>query len=59
MRIITHSCRKCGTIVAVNVLESNRTMKCPGLGCDSVLRFEELPQEEREYFLEHIEEYQL
>ena len=43
MRIITHSCPACGTVVAANELESNRVMKCPGLGCQEALRFEDLP----------------
>lgn len=59
MRIITHTCPDCGTIVAANELEANRVMKCPGLGCEEVLRFEDLPEEAREYFLEHKEQYQI
>ena len=59
MRIITHTCTDCGTVVSANELEANRVMKCPGLGCDSVLRFEDLDQEEREFFLENAEQYEL
>lgn len=59
MRIITHDCPACGTIVAANELESRRVMKCPGLNCQTVLRFDGLKNEEREYFLANIEQYQI
>jgi len=49
MRIITHTCSDCGTIVAGNVLEANRVMQCPGLDCEAILRFDSLPAESREY----------
>ncbi|QCC60458.1 hypothetical protein NP511_00460 [Natrinema thermotolerans] len=59
MRIITHTCTACGTVVSANELESNRVMKCPGLGCENVLRFTDLPEEERTFFLDHAEQYEL
>ncbi|PGF17147.1 hypothetical protein CP556_14140 [Natrinema sp. CBA1119] len=59
MRIITHICTECGTVVSANELESNRVMKCPGLECENVLRFADLPSEERQFFLEHTEQYEL
>jgi len=59
MRIITHSCPDCGTIVAANELESTRVMKCPGLGCQEVLRFDDLPEEAREHFLKDRERYEI
>ena len=59
MRIITHACSDCGTIVAANDLEDNRVMKCPGLYCEAVLRFEELPADDRQFFLENREQYQI
>ncbi|WP_425492193.1 hypothetical protein [Halovivax limisalsi] len=59
MRIITHTCPTCGTIVSANELESNRVMKCPGLQCDDVLKFTDLPPEDRAFFLENIEQYEL
>jgi len=59
MRIITLTCPTCGTVVAANVLEEERITKCPGLGCDEVLAFEQLPETEREYFLEHRQRYQM
>jgi len=59
MRIITHTCPACGTIVAANELESNRVMKCPGLGCQEVLEFEDLPKDARDHFLENRERYQI
>jgi len=59
MRVITFTCPDCGTVVAANELEDNRVMKCPGLACETVLHFEQLPQEERDYFLNHADQYQV
>jgi len=59
MRVITHHCPKCGTIVAANELEEHRVMKCPGLDCETVLRFENLPEEAREHFLRNRDKYRL
>jgi uncharacterized paraquat-inducible protein A len=58
MRIITHTCPDCGTIVVANELEDNRVMKCPREGCNEVLRFEDLSEEEQEFFLDNVEQYQ-
>lgn len=57
MRIITLSCPDCGTVVAGNVLESRREMKCPGLGCEEVLRFSDLAEGDREHILTNREKY--
>lgn len=59
MRIITHSCPNCGTIVGANVLEEHRTLKCPRTTCEEVLSFSDLSEEERSYFLDHREEYRI
>jgi uncharacterized paraquat-inducible protein A len=59
MRIITNTCPECGTVIAANELEANRTMKCPGLDCEHVLRFDDISETEREYFLDHREQYRL
>lgn len=59
MRIITYTCSSCGTVVAANVLEKNRQMKCPGLGCENVIRFDDLPSEAHKYFMEHRDQYRL
>ena len=59
MRIITHTCPECGTVVAANELEEKRVSKCPGLGCETVLRFEDLSAEDREFFLDNREQYRL
>lgn len=59
MRIITHQCPDCGTVVAANELEDNRVIKCPGLGCEAVLRFEDLPEADRSYFVENRDRYRL
>jgi len=59
MRIITHTCPVCGTVVAANELESNRVMKCPGLNCEEVLRFGDLSEEAREHFIKTQEQYQI
>lgn len=57
MKIITHTCENCGTIVAANELEERRVMKCPGLSCENVLKFEQLLDEDRIYLLENREKY--
>lgn len=59
MRIITQTCPECNTIVAANKLESNRVMRCPGLDCEVVLRFEDLPGDAQKHFLENRERYQI
>ena len=59
MRIITHTCPECGTVVAANELEANRVMKCPGLDCEYVLRFENLPGDARKHFLENRDRYEI
>jgi len=59
MRIITHSCPECGTVVAANELEANRVMKCPREGCQKVLRFDGLTEEEQEFFLDNRDQYQI
>lgn len=59
MKIITLSCSDCGTVVAANELEEKRQMKCPGLSCESVMHFEDLPSEDRSYFLENKDHYRL
>lgn len=59
MRIITHQCPDCGTVVAANELEDTRVMKCPGLGCETVLRFTDLPEDDRNCFLDNRDRYRL
>ena len=59
MRIVTLTCSECGTIVAANELEDHRVMKCPGLGCEAVLRFDDLPDDDRAHVLEHRELYRM
>jgi len=59
MRIVTYTCPDCGTVVAGNVLERNRTLKCPGLSCETVLRFSDLPAEDREHVLSNLERYRM
>ena len=59
MRIITQTCEECGTVIAANELEDRRVMKCPGLDCANVLRFEDVSAEEREHFLDNREQYQI
>lgn len=53
MRIITYECPACGTIVAGNVLERHRAMKCPGLACEAVLRFDDLEEDDQSYLIDH------
>ena len=59
MRIIIHTCPDCGTVVAANELESTRVNHCPRVTCEGVLRFDDLPERDREYFLEHRSRYRL
>lgn len=57
MRVFTLTCPDCGTVVAANELEERRMMKCPGLACETVLRWEDLPAANREHFLEYRDQY--
>ncbi len=57
MRIITLNCPDCGTIVAGNVLEAHREMKCPGLDCETVLRFSNLSNDDCEHILANRDKY--
>lgn len=59
MRIITYTCRDCGTIVSANELEEHQSMNCLGLKCDAILSFEDLTEEEQSFFLENKEKYQI
>jgi hypothetical protein len=59
MRIITDTCEECGTIVAGNVLERRRVMKCPGLECETVRRFDHLPESDRQHILDNLEKYRM
>jgi hypothetical protein len=59
MKVYTLTCPDCGTIVAANELESTRVQKCPGLGCDNVLRFEDLSEGARKHILNHTEKYDI
>ncbi|MUV57109.1 hypothetical protein [Halogeometricum sp. CBA1124] len=57
MRIITLTCPECGTVVAGNVIENQREMKCPRATCSETLRFTDLDEEDRRHLLEHREKY--
>jgi hypothetical protein len=59
MRIITDECSNCGTVVSGNVLERRRVMKCPGLDCEVVRRFEDLPEDDREHIVNNLEKYRM
>ncbi|MFB9808953.1 hypothetical protein ACFFQF_30930 [Haladaptatus pallidirubidus] len=59
MHIITFTCPKCSTVVAANELERNRVMKCPGLNCQTVLRFKDLSETDKQHFLNHRDQYQI
>ncbi|WP_128905741.1 hypothetical protein [Halorubrum amylolyticum] len=59
MRVITLECPECGTVVAANELEDNRIMKCPGNNCESILRFDDLPEDNRSFYLKNKEQYRL
>jgi hypothetical protein len=59
MQIITLTCPSCGTVVAGNVLETRREMKCEGLECQEVLRFSDLSETDREFMLSNRELYSM
>lgn len=59
MRIETLTCPDCGTVVAANVLESQRKLKCPGLGCEQSLEFGDLPPDVREHYTENRDRYRM
>ena len=59
MRIITLTCPNCSTIVSGNLLEEQRVMHCPGYRCSETLTFEDLPETDRTYVLEHPEYFEL
>jgi len=59
MKIITNTCPDCGTIVSGNVLERRRVMKCPGLGCETVRRFEDLPDDDQEHIVNNLKKYRM
>lgn len=59
MQIVTATCSDCGTIVAGNVLEEHRVVKCPQIDCEAVLRFDDLPEGKRRHILGNKERYQL
>lgn len=44
MEITTLTCPQCDTVVAENVLEEERIMKCPYYDCEEILSFEDLQQ---------------
>jgi hypothetical protein len=59
MKVFTLTCTDCGTVVAANELERRRVMTCPGLDCESTLRFADLPEADRAAFLEDPERYRI
>lgn len=59
MRIFTLTCPDCRTVVAANELERRRVMHCPGLACESTLRFADLPEADRSAFLANRELYRI
>ena len=59
MRIETTTCPDCGTIVAANVLEATRVLKCPGLDCEFVHRFDQLPESVQEHYAGNPERYRM
>lgn len=59
MRIVTTTCPDCGTVVAGNVLEEHRVVKCPRIDCENVLRFDDLPQSDRHHIRENKGRYQI
>ncbi|WP_435066119.1 hypothetical protein [Halobaculum sp. EA56] len=59
MRIETITCPDCGTVLAANVLESERVLKCPGLECEAVHRFADLPEEVQRHYETNADSYRM
>lgn len=59
MKIYTLTCPDCGTVVAGNVIESSRIMKCPGVNCGTELRFEDLSETARSHLVENQDQYSI
>lgn len=59
MKIITHTCPDCGSIIAANVLEKERVMKCPRVDCSEILAFDDLDEDARKFYLDNREKYKL
>lgn len=59
MRVETYTCPECGTVVAANVLERDRRLRCPGRDCDNVLSFDDLPEDVREHYERHPDRYRM
>lgn len=59
MRIITYSCPQCGTVIAGNVLERRRLLKCPGINCEREIRFTDLSEDEQAYLENHRKRFRM
>ena len=59
MRVETYTCPDCGTVVAANVLERERRLRCPGRSCTNVLSFGELPADVREHYEANRDRYRM
>lgn len=59
MKIITSTCKECGTVVAGNVLERYRRMKCPRTTCENVLSFDDLRREDRNHLRANPEKFRM
>lgn len=59
MRIETRTCPDCGTVIAGNVLLVDRAITCPGLNCDAVHEFADLPTDVRRHYEAHRDAYRL
>lgn len=59
MKIITLTCPDCGTVVADNVLERERVLKCPGIDCERELRYQDLPTSDRQYIEDNLHKFRM
>jgi len=59
MRIDTFTCSNCGTVIAGNVLLFEQALTCPGLGCECVHRFTDLPEDTQRHYAENRDAYRL
>lgn len=59
MRIETTTCPECRTVIAANMLEAERVLKCPGLDCNYVHRFTDFPAEVQEQYTANRDRYRM
>ena len=59
MRIETLTCANCETVIAGNVLLVQRAITCPGLSCERVHEFDDLPEDAQRHYEENRNTYRM